>query len=61
MGHSGRRCNSRVRLQIDHIVPFSRGGRHNPSNLRLLCSAHNLLAAEQAYGRDVMAGYARRQ
>jgi len=36
-----RRCGSRHGLQVDHIVPFSQGGTHDPSNLRLLCGAHN--------------------
>lgn len=40
-----RRCDSRSFLQIDHIKPFSQGGASDqPSNLRLLCGAHNRLA-----------------
>ena len=38
---SGRRCGSRYRLQIDHIVPFAFGGDAQPSNLRLRCEAHH--------------------
>ncbi|MCY4481899.1 MAG: hypothetical protein OXC12_03410 [Spirochaetaceae bacterium] len=33
--HSGRRCGSRFRLEIDHIVPFALGGGAEPGNLRL--------------------------
>jgi len=36
-----RRCGSRHGLQIDHIVPFSQGGTHDISKLRLFCGAHN--------------------
>ena len=38
---SGRRCGSRHRLQIDHVLPYARGGSAEPDNLRLLCAAHH--------------------
>ena len=38
---SGRRCGSQHLLQIDHVVPYARGGRAEPDNLRLLCAAHH--------------------
>jgi len=38
---TGRTCGSRRWVQIDHIIPFSQGGRHDATNLRLLCGAHN--------------------
>jgi 5-methylcytosine-specific restriction endonuclease McrA len=57
----GTRCASRHGLQVDHIRPYSAGGAHDPSNLRLLCGAHNRLAAEHALGRHVMARFWRRQ
>jgi hypothetical protein len=41
-------------LQIDHRQPAGKGGSSKPDNLRLLCRAHNSLAAEQAYGREHM-------
>ena len=50
----GTRCRCRKGLQVDHIQPYSAGGTHNPSNLRLLCGAHNRRAAEKALGRSVM-------
>ena len=50
----GRRCAATHDLQVDHIVPFARGGDNSPSNLRLLCGKHNRLEAERAYGRKHM-------
>jgi hypothetical protein len=44
---TGKRCASRHRLQIDHILPFSRGGNSRDSeNLRLLCAVHNRVTWE---------------
>lgn len=37
---TGRRCNSRHLLQIDHILPFALGGAAEPGNLRLPYFAH---------------------
>ena len=54
---SGRRCESRRGLEIDHVVPVSAGGTNDLSNLRLLCPAHNLRAAERALGEHVMAPF----
>jgi 5-methylcytosine-specific restriction endonuclease McrA len=47
----GVRCQAREQLEIDHIVPFSAGGKTILGNLRLRCRQHNLLAAEQFYGK----------
>ena len=38
---SGRRCGSQHLLQIDHVVPYARGGAAEPNNLRLLSAAHH--------------------
>jgi 5-methylcytosine-specific restriction endonuclease McrA len=43
-------CGSRVRLEIDHVVPRGRGGPSTASNCRILCKPHNLEAARQVYG-----------
>ena len=36
-----RKCSSNHLLQIDHIKPFSLGGKNEVDNLRLLCANHN--------------------
>jgi 5-methylcytosine-specific restriction endonuclease McrA len=39
---------TRRRLQVDHIVPRSRGGGHNLENLRALCSGPNSCHARKS-------------
>ncbi len=51
---SGHRCEARTRLEFDHAQPFARDGQATPSGLRLLCRAHNQLAAERTYGVEFM-------
>jgi hypothetical protein len=48
----GVRCEARAWLELDHIRPRARGGSSCASNGRLLCRAHNHLAAEQEFGRQ---------
>jgi 5-methylcytosine-specific restriction endonuclease McrA len=51
---SGGTCGSTLRLEIDHVVPRARGGASTVDGCRLLCAAHNQLAARQVYGDDRM-------
>lgn len=51
---SGRRCSAKFGLQIDHIVPVACGGSSELENLRLLCFAHNHLAAQRVFGKAKM-------
>ena len=44
---TGHQCGSKFAIQIDHITPYSWGGQHTPSNLRLVCGRHNRYAAEK--------------
>ena len=53
----GVRCNAATGLHIDHIVPSGIGGTSSPGNLRVLCGAHNRLAAEQVYGKELMSHF----
>ena len=50
----GRRCSERNRLEFHHVYPFGHGGGHSPANVGLLCKTHNLLMAEQDYGRKTL-------
>lgn len=45
----GTICGGRDFVEFDHIVPFAKGGRSDYRNIRLLCRAHNQLAAEKAF------------
>ena len=60
-GTNGKRCLEDQYLQIDHIVPYARGGTNTIDNLRLLCPGHNMLLAKQEYGKDHMDQYRQRE
>ncbi|GAO02502.1 HNH endonuclease [Anaeromyxobacter sp. PSR-1] len=51
-------CGSTHALQLDHVVPLALGGESTVANLRVLCAAHNLLAARAVLGDAVMDRYA---
>jgi hypothetical protein len=51
-----RRCLETQRLEFHHVVPFAEGGEHTASNITLRCAAHNALAAEAHFGRDLVEG-----
>jgi hypothetical protein len=48
---TGKRCESRHRLELDHITPFALGGPNTVDNLRLACRAHNQRLAVMKFGR----------
>ncbi len=54
VGDNGHQCETRARLEFDHVEPFARGGRATVGGLRLRCRAHNQLDAERAYGAEFM-------
>jgi 5-methylcytosine-specific restriction endonuclease McrA len=47
-------CGSTVRVELDHVVPVSRGGLSTVENCRLLCRFHNDLAARLELGDEWM-------
>ena len=61
VGTTGERCASTHHLQIDHIVPYGRGGTNTVGNLRLLCGRHNRLEAERIYGANAIRRYRPRE
>ncbi len=40
-GHKCPQCGSTEKLEVDHIVPISRGGNGNVENLQILCRSCN--------------------
>lgn len=52
VGTDGRRCDCRVDLEIDHIIPAGQGGKTEDGNLRVLCRPHNLARAYACYGEE---------
>ena len=54
---SKRRCEEKVCLQFDHILPKSKGGTEGLENIRHLCKTHNLYEATKILGLDVMKPY----
>lgn len=54
---SGRGCEQRHGLQIEHKVPISLGGSDSPENLEILCSNHNKLRAVQKLGVTMLKHY----
>jgi 5-methylcytosine-specific restriction endonuclease McrA len=61
VGSTGKRCDATHNLQIDHIVPFARGGTSTRDNLRLLCERHNKLEAERILGTLTVRRFRRRE
>ncbi|MBX3228745.1 MAG: HNH endonuclease, partial [Labilithrix sp.] len=51
----GERCPAREWLEVDHRQPRALGGAGTIENVRILCRAHNRLAAEQAFGVEHVA------
>lgn len=56
VGPDGKRCQATHDLQIDHIERFSRGGAHDPENLRVLCGAHNRRREQRSFGEPSARG-----
>ena len=52
VGPTGIVCGSTYQVQVHHLHAYGMGGVSTASNLALRCMAHNLLHAEQDYGRE---------
>lgn len=51
---TGRRCDSRTRLEIHHVTNVARGGAGTLANLALRCRAHNQHQADRDFGAGFM-------
>ncbi|HEX8790903.1 MAG TPA: HNH endonuclease [Polyangiaceae bacterium] len=51
----GHRCSATTWLELDHVNPRGRNGTSGAGNLRVRCRAHNLLYAEQTFGKEHVA------
>ena len=49
---TGRRCESRTLLELDHRKARALGGSDDADNLTVRCRRHNGLSAERDFGRD---------
>jgi len=56
-GSSIKRCSAKRGLQVDHILPFAKGGESKLYNLQLLCPEHNRFRAIQSYGPKKLKNY----
>ena len=61
IGSTGKRCDATHHLQVDHIVPYARGGTNAIDNLRLLCERHNKQESERVLGADAVRRFRRRE
>jgi hypothetical protein len=50
----GRRCQQRERLQFNHKHPYGQGGHATVDNIAVRCRPHNLMHADDDYGRALM-------
>ena len=51
----GNRCPARGFLELDHVKAKALSGSDDVANLRLRCTVHNRLHAEQVFGREYIA------
>lgn len=40
-GYKCVQCKSTENLEVDHIIPLARGGKHNEKNMQILCRSCN--------------------
>lgn len=44
---TGKPCDSRHFLEVEHMIPVAKGGSNDVRNLKILCREHNALAAKR--------------
>jgi len=50
----GHRCNSRDRVEFDHVEPIALRGKSTVDNVRMHCRTHNQYRAKQLFGARFM-------
>jgi len=56
---TGRRCDSRFALELDHIRPFALGGAATADNFLVRCKNHNQLHSIQSFGLEKALNYSK--
>jgi len=51
---TGRKCGSKFALELDHQIPFAKGGPSTIENLITKCATHNAWAAIEEFGQQKM-------
>ena len=51
---TGQRCRETHALELHHQRAYAQGGEHTVENITLRCRAHNALAAEEDFGKELM-------
>ncbi|HVJ15787.1 MAG TPA: HNH endonuclease signature motif containing protein, partial [Polyangiaceae bacterium] len=51
---TGQRCRETHGLELHHLQAFAQGGEHTVENITLRCRAHNALAAEEDFGKELI-------
>jgi 5-methylcytosine-specific restriction endonuclease McrA len=59
VGTTGKRCNSKHQLELNHLEPFAMGGASTVENLALACRRHNQHQARKDFGEQHMAQFSR--
>ncbi len=59
VSREGKRCPARESLEYHHDDPYGLGGDRSATNIRLMCTCHNLYMAEMDYGKETMDQYRR--
>ncbi|HVJ16853.1 MAG TPA: hypothetical protein VM686_15540 [Polyangiaceae bacterium] len=51
---TGQRCRETHGLELHHLRAFALGGELTAENITLRCRAHNTLAAEEDFGKELI-------
>ena len=51
LGENRKACGCKWDIEVDHIVTFADGGKHEVENLRVLCGAHHRYVTEKRFGK----------